>query len=418
VAGLSGRGFGKSKRESAARPDWLAGALVDDRDRITPNLANVLLPLRLAPELREAFAFDEMARLTTLICKLPGAQSADSGPDKYPRPLRDSDVSRTQEWVQLNGLPKIGGDVTHQAIDQRARERSFHPIREYLESLIWDHQPRLDRWLTYYLGVDSSSYASAIGRMFLIAMTARIFKPGCKADHMLVMEGDQGSLKSTACYVLAGDWFSDCLPDIRDDRVASQHIRGKWLLEISELSSIGRAESEALKAFISRTTERYLARYGRNEVIEPRQCVFVGTTNKSAYLKDETGARRFWPVKVGSIDLEALQHDRDQLFAEATYRYHAGERWWPDSEFEREHIKPQQDDRFEIDAWEEAIVGYVAPLAEVRLSGVASNALNMEIRNIGTADRNRIVAILTKLGFAPGKKDRLGRPYTRKSGNR
>jgi len=285
-------------------------------------------------------------------------------------------------------------------------------VRRYLEEREWDGIARLGHWLSDYLGADATAYTSRIGRMFIVALVARIFEPGCKADYVLVLEGEQGAGKSSACRVLAGEWFSDSLPDIHH-KDAKEHLRGKWLIEIAELSAIGKADAEALKAFISRPIERFRGSYGRKEVTEPRQCLFIGTTNKSVYLKDETGARRFWPVKVGKVDINRLTRARDQLFAEAVAAYRAGERWWPDQDFERDHINPEQTDRFESDARERAIVEYIAPLSRVEVSEIARDALKIEtVGRIGTADQRRIAAVLAAKGWQPGR-DYRGRFYAR-----
>jgi predicted P-loop ATPase len=240
---------------------------------------------------------------------------------------------------------------------------------------------------------------------------ARVFEPGCKADHLPVIEGPQGGLKSTACRLLGGGYYSDCLPDITAGKDAQQHLRGKWLIEVSEMHAMNRAEAAHLKAFITRQTEVYRPSYGRNELEEPRQCIFIGTTNKDTYLRDETGGRRFWPIKAGNIDVAAIANDRDQLFAEAVGRYRKDEHWWPDNDFEQKHIMPEQEARYESDAWEENIANYVGNKDKVTISQVGRDALGIDNPRIGTAEQRRIAAALERLGWKRQKQSWDGKRW-------
>jgi len=403
-----------SPKRKRPRHDWLGQLELDAHSEPRGNLANAMIALREAPELARLFAYDEMLGAPILRVPVPSTVIQIDEREFEPRPVRDCDVSSVQEWLQTNGVGKVSKDTTHQAVDLRATERAFHPVRGWLKTLRWDGTQRLDGWLHTYLGVEDTPYARGIGRMFMIAMVARVMKPGCKADYMMILEGKQGLRKSTACAILGGEWFSDNLPDIRSaGKDVPQHINGKWLIEVAEMSALDKSEAAALKAFITRSVERYRPSFGRKEVIQPRQCVFIGTTNKEAYLRDETGGRRFWPVKVTRIDTDALSRDREQLFAEAVAAFQAGETWWPHSQFEKEHIAPQQEARYEADAWEEAVSTFLIGKRRVMLLEVARDGLHIDTPKLGTHDQRRISAILERMGWQRGKKLESGVPWLR-----
>jgi len=390
---------------------WLEDCQKTDKGAPIPNVHNALLGLRRDPRLKNILSYDQMRRVILLTSPTPDATGT-TDQDDLPRPIRDTDITNIQEFLQISGLTRISKDTTHQAVEKRAEENAFHPVRDYLAGLFWDGNSRLKGWLNAYLGVTHSEYAAQIGAMFLISMVARVIEPGCKADYMLVLEGPQGIGKSGACAVLAGEWFSDALPDLKSGgKDICQHLNGKWLIEVAEMSALDKSEAAALKAFVTRNTEQYRPPYGRCEVYEPRQCVFIGTTNKSAYLRDETGGRRFWPVICSKIDLAALARDRDQLFAEAVCLYTANAAWWPTEKFETEHIKPQQDSRYEADAWEQAIISWLPNVTKTTVLDVARGALHIETQKLGTADQRRIITILERSQWVRGKRGDKGERY-------
>ena len=381
--------------DKAGNDAWKDGWQCTGKGVPRSNLANALHTLRHAPELGGLLVRDDMARDDMLTRAMPGAE-----PFTGLRSVREVDVTALQEWVQRAGLTGLPSQTTHQAVARVASERAFHPVRDYLDGLRWDGRKRIDTWLSYHLGAEHTDYTERIGRMFLVAMVARVFTPGCKADYMLVLEGQQGARKSTACAILAGAWFSDALPDLRmGGKDVAQHLRNKWLIEVAEMSSLDKADAAALKAFVTRDTERYRPPHARKEEVEPRQCLFIGTTNKEAYLRDETGGRRFWPVKIGTIDTDTLAYDRDQLFAEAVAAFRAGERWWPDGDFEREVIRPEQEARYEADAWEEAVAECAAKHSEVTIMQVAIHGLGFDKPRLGTSEQRRIAAVLERIGW-------------------
>jgi predicted P-loop ATPase len=378
----------QTKRLEPADPDWRERCLKTEKGALIPNVFNACEAID-GLGIGDRLAFDEMLRRPTIT-------------KRKTRPLQDTDVVNIQKRLQNQGLARIGRDTVHDAVIDRAHARSFHPVREYLDALVWDGNERLRTWTSDYLGTPPTAYESAIGIMFLVSMVARIFEPGCKVDHMLVLEGPQGELKSSACRVLAGGYFSDSLPEIHSaGKDVMIHLRGKWIVEIAEMHAVSRAEATQLKSFLSRQEEQFRPPHGRQEVVEPRQCVFIGTSNKDAYLRDETGGRRFWPVKCGQIDIAKLSTDRDQLLAEAVHEFQAGTHYWPDKQFERDVIQPEQEARYEDDAWTQPLADHVAGSmqTEFNIADVAKIAINLDAPRLDLGSQKRIAAILRKIGL-------------------
>lgn len=251
-------------------------------------------------------------------------------------------------------------ELFHDYVHHAARQNGFHPVQDYLDGIKWDGKPRIDSLLPSYFGSPESEYTTHVSRIMLLAAVRRIRRPGCKYDEMVVLEGPQGTNKSTALGILAGpeSWFTDSLHLNADSKVFIEQLTGKWIVECADLGGMRKADIEVLKGTLSRTHDRARLSYARLTTERPRECILVGTTNSSKYLRDQTGNRRFWPVATGEINVEGLRQDRDQLWAEAS-----------DREANKESIRlprelwggaaTEQDERRIEDPWEESIQGLI-----------------------------------------------------------
>jgi putative DNA primase/helicase len=311
---------------------------------------------------------------------------------KPPFIWRGEDDSRLAAWVQSHRVP-AGSKIVGEAVQVVAYENGYHPIRDFLHALKWDGDRRLDTWLSDYLGAEPSEYHAAVGAKFLLQAVARVYRPGCKADHVMILEGPQGSLKSSALRVLGQPWFTDDMPELgtKDSKV---NLRGKWIIEISELDSMARAEISRIKQFVTCAADYFRLPYGQRSGEWPRENVFCGSTNDSTYLRDSTGGRRFWPVRCGRIDLTRLEKDRDQLMAEAAARFADGESWWLDSKKLVDAAGAEQEARYDGDVWDELVWPWIAGRVSVSIAEVLDGCLNKPASQWAQQDRNRVARSL------------------------
>jgi len=242
-------------------------------------------------------------------------------------------------------LAKIGKSNIEDAINFVASKNEKNEPKEWLQSLKWDGTSRITDFFSKEMGAEESSYTRAVSKNFWVAIVARIMDPGCKADEMVVLEGKQGTYKTTSLEIIGGKWYGEVNCDIAS-KDFDQGLKGKILVEFGELANLRKADVETIKRKLSTRIDEYRPSYGRHVEQHPRTCIFVGTTNETEYLKDPTGNRRFWPMKIQRADTESIKKNRDQYFAEALARYKDGDRWHEVPWDEAEQVRAS---RFEVD---------------------------------------------------------------------
>ena len=314
--------------------------------------------------------------------------------------LTDADALRVQDWLfEQPAASRVRASVeaVHGGLLLAATERKFHPVRDYLRALDWDKTPRVERLFSSYFGAMSSRYVAGASRCFMIGAVARVMRPGCKLDTLPVLEGAQGTGKSTGLAVLAGEnWFSDSfIPTKEPD--CYQVLRGVWVYELAELASMRSRDAERMKAYLSSRSDRYRASYARIATDVPRQVAFAGTTNAGAYLSDDSGHRRFHPIACGAIDLEALARDRDQLWAEALALYSGGTPWHLAGEVADQQARAAAEREHE-DPWAGLVAGIGGEVGPLQIHEALA-LLGVEVGRQTRADEMRLSALLRRSGW-------------------
>lgn len=316
--------------------------------------------------------------------------------DAKPRPLRDEDIIRVQIGLQRNGLMTLSGESAFAAIKFVARRNSTNCVADYLNLLTWDGTRRVSLLMPRGFGTAADRYCVRAGRNMLVAMVARALQPGCQVDEAIVLEGPQGSLKSSALRIIGGDYFAEltALPNSKD---FEQQLQGVWLGEFAELSALRRTEDiERIKQFVTCRSDHVRLPYGHVVSDFPRRTVLCGSTNSEWWLHDPTGGRRFIPVKVGQIDIGWLRDNRDQLFAEAVALYKAERKWWV---YPRAAAIAEQEARTPEDPWLPRVRKYLYGRQEISdLSELLTYVLQITLDRQTKTHQTRVGTLLRRLG--------------------
>lgn len=303
--------------------DWKEKLKVTEKGALAQTIENSVIILRHDPNLRDCLAYNEMEHNIVSLKSLPWREIR--GASQWV----DTDDAALRFYMErVYGMQ--GKDRIFDAVNVVAQERSFHPVRDYLNGCEWDGVPRVDTLLIDYLGAEDNAYTRAVTRKTLAAAVARIYRPGCKFDYMLTLRGRQGLGKSALIAKLGGPWFSDTFTTMQG-KDAYEQVQGVWIMEVGELAGMRKAEAETIKLYISKQVDRFRPAYGRRLQEFPRQCVFIGTTNETQFLRDTTGNRRFWVVDTPNDPThdmwdELTSETVKQIWAEAVEIYNAGEK--------------------------------------------------------------------------------------------
>lgn len=320
----------------ATPEDWTEDLECDKNGKVKPTADNILLILENDPRLKGHLSHDEFSHADLVTGGLPWNKDATYWGSK--------DMSNLRIYLET-GYGIVSRDKIKDAKEAVFTRHRFHPIKDYFRGLEWDGTPRLDSLMSDYLGAERSPLVEAMTRKQFTAAVARVFNPGCKYDYMLVLTGPEGIGKSTLLSKMGGPWFSDSVTTM-EGKEAMEQLQKAWIVEMGELTAMKRSEVESVKAFLSRQVDIYRPAYGEATENRPRHCVFFGSTNECSFLKGDSGNRRFWVVPVGVIqpskDIEDLDGERDQIWAEALFRFKAHEKLYLPTDLEMQARQIQE----------------------------------------------------------------------------
>lgn len=357
------------------------------------NLSNAVRVLESDPALARLVWFDEFLQRTRT-----------GSPE---RDWTDADDIELQLYMQRTiGIGRMSRESVASAVVSMAMRDRRNCVKSMIESEPHDGAPRIAAFLHRVFRCEDSAYTRAASRNFWLSMVARVYQPGCKVDNLIVLEGAQGLFKSSALAAVADPWFAEQHESAVNPKAFAEVLQGKLLVEISEMDAFSRAEVNTIKKVVSCQSDRYRASYDRRAQDWPRQGIMAGSTNKDDWNRDETGARRFWPIRcTGMADIELARKTRVQCFAEARGAFLAGAKWW---DMPEEPTRAEQRKRYDADPWIEPISHWLAGRAQTTVNEIAVECLHIDMRDIDRVRQMRIGSCLRALGWVNTGNKRQG----------